>query len=125
VIVSVDADSRVPPFEQLRAQISTLIQAGSLVPGARLPSIRQLAKDLGIATGTAARAYAELEREGLVVARGRHGTVVAPAATTPAVAERERRRLLDAAASTFAAEARRLGVGVSDAQAAVRAALDA
>lgn len=123
MIVTVDARSAVPPYEQLRSQVRELVLTGSLGAGAQLPPIRQLARDLGLAPGTVARAYAELERDGLVVARGRHGTVVADGATAPPVVERERRRLLDAAAAVFAAEARRLDVSSSDALAAARRAL--
>jgi len=123
VIVTVDTRSATPPYEQLRSQVRDLVRTGTLPIGAKLPPIRQLARDLGIAPGTVARAYAELERDGLVVTRGRHGTAVAPGAAAPALAERERRRLLDAAASAFAVEAVRLGVSSPDALAAVRGAL--
>jgi DNA-binding transcriptional regulator YhcF (GntR family) len=72
----VDLASAVPPYEQLRVQIADLITLGTLRPGARLPSVRQLAADLGLAGGTVARAYRELEHAGLVEGRGRHGTLV-------------------------------------------------
>jgi DNA-binding transcriptional regulator YhcF (GntR family) len=74
--VVVDDASPVPPYEQVREQVARLILSGALTAGTRLPSIRQLAGDLGLAPGTVARAYAELEREGLVGGRGRHGTRV-------------------------------------------------
>ena len=76
VILEVDSRSPVAPYEQLRQQITALVLAGGLAPGDRLPSIRQLANDLGIAGGTVARAYRELESDGVVSTRGRHGTVV-------------------------------------------------
>jgi DNA-binding transcriptional regulator YhcF (GntR family) len=124
VIVTVDARSPIPPYEQLRQQLLTMIRSGVLLAGSQLPPIRQLAKDLSVANGTVARAYAELERDGLVTARGRHGTVVAAAASSPPTAERERQRLLLAAAHAFALEARRLGAGHAEAIDAVRAALE-
>ena len=77
MILRVDSSSPVPPYEQIRAQVGAMVDAGVLAPGARLPSIRQLAGDLGLAGGTVARAYRELEQEGVVATRGRHGTVVA------------------------------------------------
>lgn len=86
MIITVDADSTVPPYEQIRSQIKVLIESEVLAPGAKLPPIRQLAGDLGIATNTVQRAYRELELEGVVESRGRHGTVVravAPARTSP------------------------------------------
>ena len=61
-------------------------------PGTRLPSIRQLAGDLGLAGGTVARAYRELEQEGVVATRGRHGTVVAEPVGGPARGARHPRR---------------------------------
>lgn len=75
--ISVDLDSATPPYEQIRAQISSLIALGALEPGTRLPTVRRLAADLGIAAGTVARAYRELEQSGLIDTRRRNGTVVA------------------------------------------------
>jgi GntR family transcriptional regulator len=82
--ITVDLRSAIPPYEQIRSQISSLIALGALAPGTRLPTVRSLAADLGIAAGTVARAYKELEAAGLVDSRRRVGTVVtAPAAGTP------------------------------------------
>ena len=82
--ITVDLRSAIPPYEQIRSQISSLIALGALAPGTRLPTVRSLAADLGIATGTVARAYKELEAAGLVDSRRRGGTVVtAPAGGTP------------------------------------------
>jgi GntR family transcriptional regulator len=74
--ISVDLGSAVPPYEQIRTQISSLIAVGSLAAGTRLPTVRSLAADLGIAAGTVARAYKELEQAGLIETRRRNGTVV-------------------------------------------------
>jgi GntR family transcriptional regulator len=74
--IFVDLRSAVPPYEQIRSQISSLVAVGTLAPGSRLPTVRSLAADLGIAAGTVARAYKELEVAGLVEARRRGGTVV-------------------------------------------------
>ncbi len=73
--LTIDAGSPVPPFEQIRAQLQAMVDGGALPEGTRLPPIRQLAGDLGLAANTVARAYRELELEGLVQARGRHGTI--------------------------------------------------
>ena len=75
--ISVDLGSATPPYEQIRAQIASLIALGTLAPGTRLPTVRSLAADLGIAAGTVARAYKELEQAGLIETRRRNGTVVA------------------------------------------------
>ena len=82
--ITVNLGSATPPYEQIRAQISQLIALGTLAPGTRLPTVRSLAADLGIAAGTVARTYRELEQSGLIETRRRNGTVVAgtPAAGT-------------------------------------------
>ena len=72
-----DADDPTPPFEQLRSQVALRVAAGELAPGTRLPTVRALAAELGLAAGTVARAYRELEADGVVVTEGRHGTFVA------------------------------------------------
>lgn len=82
--ISLDLRSPVPPFEQIRSQLSALIAAGVLAPGSKLPTVRSLAADLGIAAGTVARAYKELEAAGLIESRRRNGTIVlGPAAAPP------------------------------------------
>ena len=72
----VDVTAATPVYEQLRAQIAGHIGAGSLHKGDRLPTVRGLAADLGIAVNTVGRAYAELEAAGLVKSGRRAGTVV-------------------------------------------------
>ena len=78
-MITVDAQSPVPPFEQVRAQFAADITSGSLAAGTRLPTVRRLADDLGLAVNTVARSYRELEAAGLVQTRGRGGTVVTSA----------------------------------------------
>jgi GntR family transcriptional regulator len=71
-------------FEQIRTQITAMAVSGVLPPGTRLPAIRQLAADLGLAPGTVSRAYRELETTGVISARGRHGSYIAqPPTMTP------------------------------------------
>ncbi|MFJ4108142.1 GntR family transcriptional regulator [Oerskovia enterophila] len=80
--VRIDLDSSTPHYEQLRAQLAALVTAGTLVDGQRLPTVRALANDLGIAPGTVSRTYRDLEAAGLVTTRRRVGTLVtAPPAT--------------------------------------------
>ena len=107
MIVEVDPDSYVPPYEQIRHQIATMIDSGVLPPAARLPSIRQLAGDLGLAANTVARSYRELEATGVIVTRVGNGTTVAKSGATLSQAEKNRR--LRAAADAYLAAARRLG----------------
>jgi DNA-binding transcriptional regulator YhcF (GntR family) len=107
-MVIIDDASPVPPFEQVRAQFAAQITDHVLVAGTRLPSVRQLADDLGLAVNTVARAYRELEAAGLVETRGRGGTVVT------AVGDLARARL-QRAAQTYAACARELGINDDEA----------
>ncbi|KUM74136.1 GntR family transcriptional regulator [Streptomyces curacoi] len=116
----VDTTSPVPPYEQIRSQLSALISTGRLAEGERLPTVRQLAADLGLATGTVARAYRELEAASLIRTRRGAGTRVAP---LPAGAHRPDQAELVALARRFAAEARALGADDTEVEAAVRAAL--
>lgn len=116
-VIRVDDTSPVPPFEQVRAQIATQIAAGLLVPGARLPAVRRLAEDLGLATNTVARSYRELEGAGMVETRGRGGTVVT------ARRDQARERLL-AAAQSYAALARDSGLSPDEALRIVSTALN-
>ncbi|MGD6979519.1 MULTISPECIES: GntR family transcriptional regulator [Citricoccus] len=119
--ISLDLSSPVPPFEQIRSRVAALIDAGTLAPGARLPSVRSLAADLGIAVGTVARAYRELEGTGHVQSRRRHGTTVAgspPAPPAPSQAE------LDGAADQFIARATAAGLGPDQVLSLVRRRLD-
>ena len=82
--IRLDPGAKVPPYEQIKASIIELIANGSLPARHRLPSIRQLAGDLGVAPNTVARAYRELEAEGFVISRGRRGTtVLTPPAPPP------------------------------------------
>lgn len=76
MLIEVDPTSELPPYEQLRVQVTAMVLTGELPVGERLPSIRQLAGDLGLATGTVARAYRELEADGVVRSRGARGTTV-------------------------------------------------
>ena len=75
-LVRVDPASSEDRFWQVRRQLSEAITDGRLPVGTKLPPIRALAEQLGLATNTVARAYRELEVAGLVLTRGRLGTVV-------------------------------------------------
>jgi DNA-binding transcriptional regulator YhcF (GntR family) len=109
----IDASAAVAPYEQIRAQIAGQVASGELPAGSRLPSVRALAADLGIAANTVARAYRELEHAGVVSTRGRNGTVVNDDGSDRAAKE---------AAATYADAMRALGVGQDDAVALVRRA---
>jgi DNA-binding transcriptional regulator YhcF (GntR family) len=114
--ITIDPESSLPPFEQARAQLADRIRSGGLPAGERLPTVRRLADDLGLAVNTVARTYRELEAEGLVETRGRNGTVVS-------WSQDQGTRELEQAAAAFASRARSLGVAPEDARRIVERAL--
>ncbi len=73
----VNPDLEIPPYQQVVEQIRAGIERGDLRPNSPLPTVRQLAGDLGIAPNTVARAYGELQSDGWLVGDGRRGTRVA------------------------------------------------
>ena len=105
--LSIDAASSVPPFEQLRAQIASRVADGELPPGTRLATVRGLAGDLDLAVNTVARAYRELEADGVIATHGRRGTFVSSAT----LAGGDPSGLADA----YAAAARRRGLTLAEA----------
>ena len=115
--VTVDPASGTPPFEQLRRQVAAMVAEGTLSPGSRMPTVRQLAADLGLAANTVARAYRELETDGVIATHGRKGTFVRSAvvdhgsSSDASTGERARR----AAADAYVASVRALGLGVTEA----------
>ena len=115
--ITVDVKSPTPPYEQIRSQIAAYVEGGVLTSGARLPTMRALAADLGVATGTVARAYGELEAAGLIASRRRTGTVVTGPAQAPASDG------VRAAAAELVERARTAGVDAETVLAIVRAAL--
>ena len=117
MILEIDPRSPLAPFEQVRQQVTALVLGGGLARGDRLPSIRQLANDLGLAGGTVARAYRELEADGVVTTHGRHGTVIAGPPIRPAPPAH-----LIKAARSYADHAARTGASMDDALTAVRVA---
>jgi DNA-binding transcriptional regulator YhcF (GntR family) len=115
-MITLDPRSSVPPYEQVRMQLAERISQGTLPAGTRLPTVRRLADDLGLAVNTVARSYRELEAAGLVETRGRAGTVVL--GNDPA---RERVR---ESARAYAAVAREVGLTTEEALQVVRTALE-
>ncbi|MCM2429285.1 GntR family transcriptional regulator [Streptomyces sp. RKAG337] len=116
--ITVAADAATAPFEQVREQIADQARTGRLPIGHKLPTVRGLAEELGLAANTVAKAYRALEADGVVETRGRNGTFVAAAGDA---AERQ----AAAAAAEFAQRAHRLGLDRAAALAAVQEALRA
>ena len=109
--IVIDRSSAEPPFSQVISQVVAAIGTGDLEVGARLPSVRALAAQLGVAAGTVARAYRELEGRGLIDTRGRHGTFV----SDPQEEQADHRRQLAELADGYARTAMQFGVRPTDA----------
>jgi GntR family transcriptional regulator len=97
-----------PIYQQIVEQVKYLVAAGRLKPGGDVPPIRVLAEQLRINPNTVARAYLELEREGIVTMRQGFGTTVAQVKTH--LPRREKLRLLAEPADVLLTNARHLNV---------------
>jgi DNA-binding transcriptional regulator YhcF (GntR family) len=116
VKVVVDHTSPAPPFEQVRDGLARAVREGVLSAGDRLPTVRRLAAELGLASNTVARAYRELEHAGVIETRGRNGTFIAAQGSGNA-------QEAALATAAYARRLRELGIGAEQAVALVRKAL--
>lgn len=116
MLFTFDSNLAVPPFEQLKEQIVAQIASGDLPIGTKLPAIRTLASDLGLAVNTVARSYKELEHEGFVLTQGRSGTRVNKKAISVD-------RALAQEVHAFVSSVRELGVSTGQIKAALKQAL--
>ncbi|MCK7623182.1 GntR family transcriptional regulator [Streptomyces sp. RS10V-4] len=116
--ITIDPAAAEAPFEQVRTQIADQARTGALPVGHKLPTVRGLAGELGLAANTVAKAYRALETDGVIETRGRNGSFVAAAGDA---AEKE----AAAAAAAYARRAHRLGLDHAAALAAVTDALRA
>lgn len=114
----IDPEASAAPFEQVRNQTIAAVKDGRLVAGERMPTVRGLAEQLGLAANTVAKAYRALETDGVIETRGRAGSFVC---ATGDVTEREAK----VAASAYADRIGTLGIDPADALAYVEAALRA
>jgi DNA-binding transcriptional regulator YhcF (GntR family) len=105
MMITVDPNAPEPPYEQVRDQYRAQVETGALEPGTKLPTVRALAADLGLATNTVARAYRELESLGVIETRGRAGSVVTGGGVDRAARE---------AAHAYAERLRGLGLDEAD-----------
>jgi len=75
-MLELDLQSRRPIYEQLKSQISRLVLTGALQPHDQLPSVRTLARDIGINPNTVQKAYQDLERDGIIYSAAGRGCFV-------------------------------------------------
>jgi GntR family transcriptional regulator len=91
--IGIDSDGPIPIYMQVIIQIKGYIANGLLVPGEKLPSVRKLSRQLGVNPNTVARAYQELEREGII--RTTRGIGAFVGKKIPRISQQQRSQLLN------------------------------
>jgi len=119
----VDPTDAAPIWRQIEGSVRRLVAAGTLAPGAPVPSVRELARELRINPATVAKGYQRLVDAGVLTVRRGEGTYVAD--TPPAMPAGERDGALREGATRLAALAITLGAGRSETVGALEAAWDA
>jgi len=121
VVWRVDPGSSEPLFQQIVNRVKQAVATGALMPGDRIPSVRELAKELVINPNTIARAFRDLEAEGVTVSRRGSGTFVAERRVV--LTDKERRRRLREALEAALRDAVNLGLTEAEARAIFESAL--
>jgi GntR family transcriptional regulator len=116
--IHISPNDGVPIYLQIVNQVKYLVASGRLAPGEELPPIRVLADRLVINPNTVARAYRELEQEGIVVKRRTAGTYVSDAGSP--LARRERLKILTERIDALLAEAHQMNIDVEEVIALLR-----
>jgi len=109
VMIRIDEKSVLPIYEQIVHRIKELISRGVLQPEEKMPSVRELAARLLVNPNTVAKAYQELERQGVIVSVRGKGVFVAKPASSPGMLQ-ERLARLRADLGRLMVEAHHLGV---------------
>jgi GntR family transcriptional regulator len=110
LVISISPGSPIPIYKQIVDQVRRALLAGALDDGDALPSVRTLAEQLLINPNTVARAYADLTRDGLLLAQqGKGFTVAARRSPSGGLTRAERLRRLEPALAAFLHEAVLLG----------------
>ncbi len=121
MMIRVDPGASAPVFQQIVNEVKSAIARGAIMPGEAIPSVRQMAADTLLNPNTVAKAYRELEREGIVYTRRGLGLFVAERAGP--LARSRRREELDDRLRRFIAEARRAGMTTAELRARIESAL--
>lgn len=108
--IHISLDDGVPIYQQIVTQVKYLIAANRLKAGVELPTIRALAEQLQVNPNTVARAYRELEQEGVVEKRSTKGTFVADSVSK--LSTRHRQAALRKRIDQLLAEAKQLGFSI-------------
>ena len=117
-----DTSSRTPIYRQLIEQVRRAVARGTLRPGDRLPSVRQLSRELVVNPNTVARAYTELEREGTLLTQQGRGVFAAQSRSD--LTKKARRERLGEQLDLLLVEAVHLGFTAEELQDMVAALID-
>lgn len=112
MLIHISTNDGVPIYQQIVTQVKYLVASGRLAVGDEMPAIRKLAEMLIVNPNTVARAYAELERQGVVSCRKGAGTRIL--ASESPLSDNEKARILAERADALLSEARQLGVNLDD-----------
>jgi GntR family transcriptional regulator len=119
---AINPTDAAPIWQQIEEGVRRLIAVGALAPGAAVPSVRDLARDLRVNPNTVSRAYQRLSENGVLVVRRGEGTYVAD---HPVQAKRaERHEKLRDAATRYASTALAVGASLDDASTELESAFD-
>jgi len=121
MIIRVDPGSSVPVFQQIVDEVKSAVARGACLPGEAIPSVRQMAAQALVNPNTVARAYRELERDGIVYTRKGLGVFVADAAAK--LSRSDRREELSERFAEIVAAARRAGLSGKDVQSLIEQAI--
>lgn len=122
MLIRLDPRSAEPIFEQIVFAVKTALARGTATPGEKLPSVRELARDLAINPNTVVRAYEQLERDGVVVRRQGSGCFLSDRGSELGLAQR--RRQLQDLLRRAATDAFHLGFTAEEVRAAMEQSLD-
>jgi len=111
--LQLDPESSVPIYIQIEDSIHSMIAAGQLQPGEQLPTIRELAAEIRVNLNTVARAYFELDKEGVITTQRGKGTFVSGVPDQKQI-EKKRQKLLHSIMLTALEEAQGLGYSVQE-----------
>ncbi len=117
-ILRVDPRDAAPIWRQIEEGVRRLVGARSIEPGAPMPSVRDLARDLRVNPATVAKAYQRLAEDGWLTTRRGEGTFVSE--TPPGMRSRERKALLEDGAVKYAGMALSVGASLEAAEGALR-----
>lgn len=121
VQITIDSDSGIPLWLQLRNRLIYLIASGRFKVGDKLPTVRELAVDLGVNYNTVSKVYQDIERDGYIVSKRGRGTFVAERVPAEAEAAKSEVEFL---ADEFIRQCRELGVPRHDIADLVQSRLD-